>query len=155
MNDEGRPVSLLRLSLVLIPVIVLFGAMLLGPVLPGHLRDKVCLPACVNNLKHIDMAKQRWALDNGTTNVGTHVAVSNIVPLLIGQEMPECPNNGFYSINPIGHRARCSVHGMAPRRPQAPEEKQSTPKETEEGSNNALQETSDSAPSAESEAHEG
>ncbi len=65
---------------------------------------------CVNNLKLLDAAKEQAALDQDLKK-------GNIVPLellgkyLPGGRLPACPENGSYSVNPVGTPPECSFKG--------------------------------------------
>jgi hypothetical protein len=71
--------------------------------------------ACLNNLRHIDGAKQTWQIEHhkSTNDVPT---VADIQPYL-GRgpqgEFPPCPRGGKYIIGKVSEPARCYLDGPA------------------------------------------
>ena len=66
---------------------------------------------CYNNLRKIDVAKERLTEKNNLTN-GTVVTSEQISPYIEGGfGSLECAKHGQYVINPIGTEPRCSFHG--------------------------------------------
>jgi hypothetical protein len=68
---------------------------------------------CYNNLRQIDGAKERLALERGLTNSSpvTMSEISRFMPE--GQEL-RCAKHGKYIIGSIGSEPRCSIHGTIP-----------------------------------------
>jgi hypothetical protein len=64
--------------------------------------------ACINNLRLIDSAKQRWALEKNKTSTDTPT-MSDLLPYL--NKAPVCPKGGAYTIGPVGEKPTCSVPG--------------------------------------------
>jgi len=67
--------------------------------------------ACLTNLRKLDGAKEMAALAEGLTN-GQAVSAEAVSEFVNGGlETLKCPENGEYTINPIGTEPQCSVHG--------------------------------------------
>jgi predicted nuclease with TOPRIM domain len=67
---------------------------------------------CINNLKEIDAAKQKWALVNNKTDLDVPTE-KDLLSYLPGRAMPVCPSGGTYSINAVGLPPTCSIAGHA------------------------------------------
>jgi prepilin-type N-terminal cleavage/methylation domain-containing protein len=65
--------------------------------------------ACINNLKQIDGAKDRYALEQGLTN-GDPINMTDIIPYFM-KKTADCPAGGSYSIATVGSDPLCSVGG--------------------------------------------
>jgi competence protein ComGC len=87
---------------------------LLGAIaIPNFIKSRATysVPACINNLHWIDVAKNQWAVDNNKTN-GTVVTENDIMPYLKGwshTNFPECPSGGKYTIGKVGENPTCSL----------------------------------------------
>jgi hypothetical protein len=93
----------------------LFIGLLVAVAIPNFIRPRgtFATPACINNLRYIEAAKQEWALKNGKTN-GSIVTENDIMPYLKGwsqpkTNFPECPSGGKYTIGKIGENPTCSL----------------------------------------------
>lgn len=66
---------------------------------------------CINNLRHLDGAKQQWALENQkpATAVPT---MADLAPYLRNQ-VPACPSGGAYTVNSVGTSPSCNQPGHA------------------------------------------
>jgi prepilin-type N-terminal cleavage/methylation domain-containing protein len=60
--------------------------------------------ACINNLRQISHAKDRYALDRAGT---TPTAISHLVPAYI-QRLPICPAKGAYTVRALGTDPTCN-----------------------------------------------
>lgn len=78
------------------------------------------LGSCLSNLREIDMAKERAALENSQTYYGKGASVEPMQEqelsayLKGGLAAKICPNDGHYVINAFGQEPACSVHGDLP-----------------------------------------
>jgi hypothetical protein len=77
--------------------------------------------ACINNLREIDAAKNKWMLEhNAKTN--DVITLDDIKPYLVrygdpngfikldaGGNLPKCPAGGFYTIGKVGESPTCSL----------------------------------------------
>lgn len=68
-------------------------------------RSRVCL----THLRHLQDAKDRWALDNRKTNTDTPT-FDDLIPNYLKLK-PECPGGGTYELNSIGESVTCSTPG--------------------------------------------
>jgi hypothetical protein len=70
--------------------------------------------ACVDNLRIINKAKQRWALEHGKTNSNIPTW-ADIKPYVgpPGSELPKCPSGGVYTLGAMSNLPTCSVPGHA------------------------------------------
>jgi hypothetical protein len=73
-------------------------------------QAKAQADACINNLRQIESAKLRWAVDNKPVP-GATPAASDLAPYLPNTTFPVCPGGGTYSINPMGVPPTCSAPG--------------------------------------------
>lgn len=69
-------------------------------------RTKLCL----NNLRLIRDAKERFAMDNNIGS-GTSVTTENILPYLKGGILPAEPEGGVYTVGLIDSNPTCSAGG--------------------------------------------
>lgn len=67
-------------------------------------RQKSQRNVCINNLRQINHAKDRYALDRLGTAPST---VSQLVPTYINRT-PSCPAKGTYNVRPLGTDPTCS-----------------------------------------------
>jgi hypothetical protein len=66
---------------------------------------------CINHLRMIDGAKEKWAMANNKEN-GALPAASDVSPYINnGFRSLRCAESGAYSIDPIGRGPRCNVAG--------------------------------------------
>jgi len=102
-------------------VVVIIGllAMMSIPAI-SKARESAQKNACINNLRQIDAAKERWAIDN---NVGTGVtppaddpsSYSSCLADYIKGGMPYCPadpqksHSTSYRTNPMGTEPECLI----------------------------------------------
>jgi general secretion pathway protein G len=91
----------------------LISGLLVAIAVPNFIKSRVTysVPACINNLHWIDVAKNQWAADNHKTN-GTVVTENDIMPYLKGwswKNFPECPSGGKYTIGKVGENPTCSL----------------------------------------------
>lgn len=67
--------------------------------------------ACVNNLRLLDVAKQRWAAEKNKP-AGTVAKWEDLQPYLgRGRATMRCPDGGDYTIGPVGEPPTCSIPG--------------------------------------------
>jgi hypothetical protein len=63
---------------------------------------------CIGNLKQMDAAKESWALENKLKK-GDAVDVRGVCQYLKNGQLPPCPKQGVYSLNPVGSVPTCSL----------------------------------------------
>lgn len=66
---------------------------------------------CINNLRHLDGAKQQWALENQKT-ASAVPTMTDLAPYLRNQ-VPACPSGGAYTLNSVGTSPSCGQPGHA------------------------------------------
>ena len=75
-------------------------------------RRRAQREACVEQLRQIGAAKDRWAKETQKP-AGSVVPPAQLAPLLKHGVVPACPADGAYSINPIGAAPACSLGATA------------------------------------------
>jgi len=98
-------------TLIEIMIVVVLIGMLATIAIPSYVRARAesQAEACVNNLRQISGAKDRWAIENGKTD-GATVLDTDILPYFI-EKWPACPAGGTYTMNPVGTSPACSMGG--------------------------------------------
>lgn len=71
-------------------------------------RETSQFNACMNNLRHIESAKEQAALESHALEGDTIPAAKVEAHVKM---RPVCPKGGTYQYNPLGTDASCSVHG--------------------------------------------
>jgi prepilin-type N-terminal cleavage/methylation domain-containing protein len=110
-------------TLVEIMIVVAIIGLLAAIAIPNfiHARSQSQMNTCINNLRQIDSAKQRWALENGKTGADTP-GDNDILPY-IGRGagvLPSCPLDGSpdgsqgmfdasYNINNVSTAPACKL----------------------------------------------
>lgn len=71
---------------------------------------------CIANLRHIDLAKQEWALDKNRSSEAIP-SERDLRPYLKGRILPTCPAGGIYLLNSVSEFPVCSLpgHDLVPR----------------------------------------
>ena len=73
-------------------------------------RQTSQMDACISNLRQIDGAVQRWALENNKT--GSDSVTSTDVVLYLGRkpagEWPACPAGGTYAVSTVDQKPTCT-----------------------------------------------
>ena len=76
----------------------------------GKTRQTAQQHKCINNLRLIDAAKARWALENKKTDTDTPTR-ADLKPYLGDDPFPVCPAGGTYTINRVSDPPECSHPG--------------------------------------------
>jgi hypothetical protein len=75
-------------------------------------RENRNLPACINNLRLIESAKEQWALENNKTNSDVPTWPDlNIYFGGGGAVILKCPRGGTYTLGTISNKPTCSYPG--------------------------------------------
>ncbi len=98
-------------TLVEIMIVVAIIGMLAAIAIPSYKRARAYAQAnaCVENLRQIMGAKDRYALENNKVT-GDPVTQTELIPYFV-KKWEECPAGGTYSINEIGADPECSRGG--------------------------------------------
>ena len=67
--------------------------------------------ACIANLKQIDEAKAKWAMENKKSRADTPTTADLYGPTKYIRDEPSCPASGTYSINAVGLKPTCTISG--------------------------------------------
>jgi type II secretory pathway pseudopilin PulG len=96
--------------LVLLAIVVLLVTL----AVPNYFQERrrVQREACVEQLRQIGAAKDRWAKETQKP-AGAVVPPAELARLLKHGVLPVCPADGAYSINPIGTAPTCSLGATA------------------------------------------
>jgi prepilin-type N-terminal cleavage/methylation domain-containing protein len=100
-------------TLVEIMIVVAIIAMISGFAIPYVLRARETSQRtrCIDNLRQIESAKQRWGLDNNKANGDWPDDAELFGADLYLKEKPLCPASGIYTLSAIGTNAYCSIAG--------------------------------------------
>jgi len=96
-------------TLMEIMIVVAIIGLLAAIAIPGFKKARTAAQqkACILNLKHIDAAKELWALENRKTQ-GSRVVVSQVNTYLKNSQRPVCPAGGTYSYRVVGTKPACN-----------------------------------------------
>jgi prepilin-type N-terminal cleavage/methylation domain-containing protein len=92
-------------------LVVLIIGVLMAIAIPAFVstRERSRTRACVSNMRHIQDAKERWAMEYKMTGAATP-SQSDLVPNYV-KTYPECPGGGDYTTGTVSESVRCSVGG--------------------------------------------
>jgi prepilin-type N-terminal cleavage/methylation domain-containing protein len=94
-------------TLVEIMIVVAILGLLIAIAIPNYVKARANSQAnaCINNLRQIDGAMQQYAIEN-QKKVGDPVNYPNdltpYIKLNSGNQIPQCPANGNYSVSAVG-----------------------------------------------------
>jgi len=93
--------------MIVVAIIALLAAIVVPSFMTVHSKN-----LCFSNLRQIDKAKGQYVKDNSK-------AVPTNLSQLIGKgdylkDTPVCKGGGTYTLNALGVKPSCSVHGTAP-----------------------------------------
>lgn len=99
-------------TLIEILIVILILGVIMGIALPAmlHTRANSAATSCRENLRTINHAKERWAMENNKPDTATPVW-DDLVPKYLKGQQPSCPGGGAYTINQLGVDPVCSLGG--------------------------------------------
>lgn len=105
LNSKSPGFTLLEMVLVILIIGILFGI-----AIPSFLnaRDRSQARACVSNLRHIQDAKERWAMEHNKVDTSEPSASDLSVYL---KSFPVCPGGGEYQIRRLCDNPICTIGG--------------------------------------------
>lgn len=100
-------------TLVEIMIVVAIIGLLASVAIPNFVkaRQTAQRTACINNLRHIDGAKEQWALEN-KKSAGSAVVETEIDSYIKGGA-PSCPGGGGYTYNVVDLPPICALGTVA------------------------------------------
>ena len=109
VRHHSRMAKRARISIVVILGLLLLAIALLIPAFIRARSTSSFIP-CVNNLVHIDQAKNQWALEHHKTSQDTPTW-ADIRSYLHwpSNSIPICPDGGTYILSPVGTSPKCSL----------------------------------------------
>ena len=98
-------------TLIEILVVVFIIGVLLGIALPNFLQSRETSRAksCISNLRQIQSAKERWAMDNNRPATDTPTT-DDLLPNYLNT-LPTCDAGGIYTLGSVNDAPACSVGG--------------------------------------------
>lgn len=98
-------------TLIEIIIVVLIIGILMAIAVPNYIqgRNAARKNSCIDNLRHIDGAKDQWAMAY-KKNTGDVPTWADLTPFII-RNLPSCPAGGVYTIAPVGAPPTCTVAG--------------------------------------------
>ena len=104
-----------KILLFVVPVLLIGLAITITRFLQSHKSRPFKLPPpCIDNLRWIDTAKQRWAIDNNKTkdDIPKWDDLRRYAgPDYTGPFPLQCPSGGIYTIGKVGDAPTCSIGG--------------------------------------------
>jgi hypothetical protein len=97
-----------------ISALVILGLLLvaIAALVPAFIRARTtsAVIPCVNNLVHIERAKNQWALEHQKMSLDIPTW-DDLRPYLHwpSNSVPTCPDGGTYTLGPVGESPRCSL----------------------------------------------
>lgn len=99
-------------TLVELMVVVMVLGILMAIAVPNWVRARETArrDSCLNNLREIEHAKQRYAMEFRLAGTDA-VNEADIAPEFLKNQFPQCPNGGTYTLGVVDEQPSCSIHG--------------------------------------------
>jgi hypothetical protein len=112
LQGEGIALAGLILGYVGVGVMILMIPMCAAIALPACVKARATARrhACVNNLRMMDHATERWAAET-RADPGETPAGEDLSRYFKDGRMPVCPAGGEYTLHAVGTDPECSMHG--------------------------------------------
>ncbi|MEN6521300.1 MAG: prepilin-type N-terminal cleavage/methylation domain-containing protein [Armatimonadota bacterium] len=96
-------------TLIEMMIVLLIISVLLMIAIPSYLtvRRSSQERLCCTHLRHLQDAKERWAMENKKENTDTPTS-DELIPDYI-KETPKCPCGGEYELGSVGENAACTI----------------------------------------------
>ena len=91
--------------MIVVAIVGLLGTIAIPNVVRA--RDTAQKHTCISNLRQIDGAKQRWALENKKADTATPTS-DDVLLYLKNEKFPTCPGGGSYTVNAVNTDPACS-----------------------------------------------
>lgn len=100
-------------TLVEIMIVVFILGILVGLAIPNFLkaRNTSSAKACMANLRQIQLAKDRWAMDTKALPTAVVTADDIYGSGKYIDQAPTCPVGGTYTIGTVNTKPTCSIEG--------------------------------------------
>lgn len=100
-------------TLVEIMIVVFILGLLVGLAIPNFLkaRNTSSAKACMANLRQIQLAKDRWAMDTKALPTAVVTADDIYGKEKYLDEAPTCPVGGTYTIGAVNAHPTCTIEG--------------------------------------------
>ncbi|MBI2844719.1 MAG: prepilin-type N-terminal cleavage/methylation domain-containing protein [Armatimonadetes bacterium] len=106
-----KPENKLGFTLIEMTIVVLIIGILAMIALPAYMnvRENSRARVCRSHLRHLQDAKERWALDNRKI-ASDEATLDDLIPNYL-KETPLCPSSGTYDLKTVGEDVTCSISG--------------------------------------------
>ena len=115
LQGDGQALAGLIMGYLTIGISLLMIPLMVAIAIPSFVkaRDMSQEQVCLNYIRTIEMGKAQYAMEESVEN-GVMISGASLTPYLQCEFTDfQCPQDGVYSVNPIGEAVECSVHGVA------------------------------------------